>query len=50
MEVGNEKAGYVDADFYNEDGPTTILEQPSDESYKKKLDFERGRVNEWLLL
>jgi len=50
MEVGNEKAGYVDADFFNEDGPTTILEQPSDESYKKKLDFERGRVNEWLLL
>jgi sulfide:quinone oxidoreductase len=50
MEVGNEKAGYVDADFYNEDGPTTILEQPSDESYKKKLDFERSRVNEWLLL
>jgi len=50
MEVGKEKAGYVDADFYNEDGPTTILEQPSDESYKKKLDFERSRLNEWLLL
>jgi hypothetical protein len=50
MEVGNEKAGYVAADFYQEDGPITILEQPSAESYKMKLDFERSRVNEWLLL
>ena len=50
MEVGDEKAGYVDADFYNEHGPDTILERPSVESYKKKLDFERSRVNEWLLL
>jgi len=49
MEVGDEKAGYVDADFYHEHGPATLLEQPSDESYKKKLDFERSRVNEWLL-
>ena len=50
MEVGDEKAGYVDADFYHEHGPATLLEPPSDESYKKKLDFERSRVNEWLLL
>jgi len=50
MEVGNEKAGYINADFYHEHGPATILEQPSDKSYKKKLDFERSRVNEWLLL
>jgi len=50
MEVGNERAGYVAADFYHEDGPITILEQPSAESYKMKLDFERSRVNEWLLL
>jgi sulfide:quinone oxidoreductase len=49
MEVGNEKAGYIDTDFYHEDGPYTLLEPPSDESYKKKLDFERCKVNEWLL-
>ena len=49
MEVGNEKAGYVDADFYHEDGPATLLEPPSHESYKKKLDFERSKLNEWLL-
>ncbi|HEY7108525.1 MAG TPA: FAD/NAD(P)-binding oxidoreductase [Nitrososphaeraceae archaeon] len=50
MEVGNEKAGYVVADFYHEQGPATLLEPPSDESYKKKLDFERSKVNEWLSL
>jgi sulfide:quinone oxidoreductase len=50
MEVGNEKAGYIAADFYHEEGPATHLEPPSDESYKKKLDFERSKLNEWLLL
>jgi sulfide:quinone oxidoreductase len=50
MEVGNKKAGYVAADFYHEHGPATLLEPPSDESYKKKLDFERSKVNEWLSL
>jgi sulfide:quinone oxidoreductase len=50
MEVGNEKAGYIAADFYHEEGPATLLEPPSDESYKKKLDFERSKLNEWLLL
>src|SRR5215211_1147106 len=50
MEVGDKKAGYVAADFYNEHGPATLLEPPSEESYKKKLDFERSRLNEWLLL
>src|SRR6476646_2534048 len=50
MEVGNEKAGYVEADFYDEHGPATLLEPPSDESYRKKLDFERSKLNEWLLL
>ena len=50
MEVGNDKAGYVAVDLYHEHGPATLLEPPSEESYKKKLDFERGRVNEWLLL
>jgi sulfide:quinone oxidoreductase len=49
MEVGNEKAGYVAADFYDERGPATLLEPPSDESYKKKLFFEKTKLNEWLL-
>lgn len=49
MEVGNEKAGYIATDFYHEDGPYTHLEPPSDESYKKKIDFERSKLNEWLL-
>jgi sulfide:quinone oxidoreductase len=49
MEVGNEKAGYIVTDFYHKDGPYTLLEPPSDESYKKKLDFERSKLNEWLL-
>ena len=41
MEVGDKKAGYIAADFYNEDGPVTLLEPPSEESYEKKIDFER---------
>ncbi|MGB6527771.1 MAG: FAD/NAD(P)-binding oxidoreductase, partial [Candidatus Nitrosopolaris sp.] len=50
MEVGDKKAGYIDVDFYNDDGPKTLLEPPSEDSYKKKIDFERSRVNDWLLL
>jgi len=50
METGDKKAGYVAADFYNEQGPTALLEPPSEESYKKKIDFERSKLNEWLLL
>ena len=50
MEVGDKKAGYIAADFYNKDGPVTLLETPSEESYKKKLDFERSKLDEWLLL
>jgi sulfide:quinone oxidoreductase len=49
MEIGRRKAGYIDADFYNEGGPTTRFEQPSEEYYQRKLDFERRRVNEWLM-
>jgi sulfide:quinone oxidoreductase len=49
MEVGDKKAGYIAADFYNEDGPVTLLEPPSMESYEKKLDFERSKISEWLL-
>ena len=48
MEVGNQKAGYVAVDMYHEHGPTTLLEPPSEESYKKKLDFERSKLSEWL--
>jgi sulfide:quinone oxidoreductase len=49
MEVGDKKAGYIAADFYNEGGPVTLLEPPSKESYEKKLDFERSKISEWLL-
>ena len=49
MEVGDKKAGYIAADFYNEDGPLTLLEPPSKESYEKKIDFERSRISGWLL-
>jgi sulfide:quinone oxidoreductase len=49
MEIGDKKAGYIDADFYNEGGPTTRLDPPCDEFYQKKLDFERSRLNEWLM-
>jgi sulfide:quinone oxidoreductase len=49
MEVGDKKAGYIAADFYNEGGPVTVLEPPSKESYEKKLDFEKSKISEWLL-
>ena len=49
MEIGNKKAGYIDADFYNVAGPITRLESPSEESYHRKVDFERSRISEWLL-
>ena len=49
MEVGNKKAGYIDADLYNEGGPTVRLDPPSAEFYEKKLDFEKSRINEWLM-
>jgi sulfide:quinone oxidoreductase len=49
MEIGDKKAGYIDADFYNERGPTTRLDPPSYEFYQKKLEFERSRLDEWLM-
>ncbi len=49
MEVGDKRAGYIAADFYNEVGPVTLLEPPSEESYEKKLDFEKSKISEWLL-
>jgi sulfide:quinone oxidoreductase len=48
MEVGDKKAGYINTDFYNLDGPITNLEPPSEESYRKKIDFEKNRLNDWL--
>jgi sulfide:quinone oxidoreductase len=49
MEIGNKMAGYIDADFYNELGPTVRLDPPSKELYQRKLDFERSRLNNWLM-
>jgi sulfide:quinone oxidoreductase len=49
MEIGSEKAGYLTADFYNKEGPTIRLEPPSKDYYIKKLEFERCRLNDWLL-
>jgi sulfide:quinone oxidoreductase len=48
METGHSKAGFIDADFYNEAGPITNLESPSEESYRKKVEFEQARMNDWL--
>jgi sulfide:quinone oxidoreductase len=48
MEVGDRRAGYLDADFYNQAGPLLRLEAPSEENYQKKQDFERTRVKDWL--
>ena len=48
MEIGSKKAGFLTADFYNITGPITRLEPPSEESYRKKLDFEKSRIMEWL--
>jgi sulfide:quinone oxidoreductase len=49
METGESKAGYIDTDFYNKEGPITILKPPSEESYRKKIDFEKNRIKDWLL-
>jgi sulfide:quinone oxidoreductase len=49
MEVGDRRAGYIAADFYNKDGPYFTLDPPTEANYEKKLEFERSRVREWLL-
>jgi sulfide:quinone oxidoreductase len=49
MEVGDRRAGYIAADFYNKDGPAFSLDPPTEENYEKKIEFERSRVREWLL-
>lgn len=48
VETGNKKAGYLVVDFFNKEGPVTDLEQPSEESYDRKIDFEKSRLNDWL--
>jgi sulfide:quinone oxidoreductase len=48
MEVGNGQAGFLEADFFNPAGPVLRLQAPSEQNYKKKQDFERTRVKEWL--
>jgi sulfide:quinone oxidoreductase len=49
MEVGNRRAGYLEADFFNPAGPVLRLEAPSEQNFQKKQDFEKTRVKEWLL-
>ena len=49
MEVGNGRAGYLEADFFNPAGPVLRLETPSEQNFQKKQDFEKTRVKEWLL-
>ncbi|HEX2014083.1 MAG TPA: FAD/NAD(P)-binding oxidoreductase [Nitrososphaera sp.] len=48
MEVGNKRAGYLEADFYNQAGPLLRLDAPSEQNFEKKQDFERTRVKDWL--
>lgn len=49
MEVGSGMAGLVEVDFYHEGGPAVRLGQPSAQNYEKKHEFERSRLQEWLL-
>jgi sulfide:quinone oxidoreductase len=48
MDTGNGKAGFIDTNFYNSDGPITILKEPSIQYYKQKMNFESQRIKEWL--
>jgi sulfide:quinone oxidoreductase len=48
METGNGKAGFIDTNFYNREGVTTILKNPSAIYYKEKINFEKYRIEEWL--
>ena len=49
MEVGNMRAGYLEADFFNPAGPVVRLEAPTEQNFQKKQDFEKIRINDWLL-
>lgn len=48
MDTGNGKAGFIDTNFYNSDGPITILKEPSIQYYEQKISFESQRIKEWL--
>jgi sulfide:quinone oxidoreductase len=48
MDTGNGKAGFIDTNFYNNDGPITILKEPSIQYYVQKISFESQRMKEWL--
>ena len=48
MDIGNGKAGFIDTNFYNSDGPITILKEPSIQYYNQKINFESQRIKEWL--
>ncbi len=49
MDTGNGKAGFIDTNFYDNNGPITILKSPSLEFYNQKIRFEYQRIKEWLL-
>jgi sulfide:quinone oxidoreductase len=49
MDTGDGKAGFIDTNFYDNDGPITILKSPSIEFYNQKVSFEYQRIKEWLL-
>jgi len=48
MDTGDGKAGFIDTNFYNNDGPITILKEPSIQYYVQKISFESQRMKEWL--
>src|SRR5918992_2475211 len=48
MDTGDGKAGFIDTNFYNSDGPITILKEPSIQYYEQKISFESQRIKEWL--
>ncbi|HJT85996.1 MAG TPA: hypothetical protein VJ697_16060, partial [Nitrososphaeraceae archaeon] len=48
MDTGNGKAGFIDTNFYDNNGPITILKSPSIEFYNQKVNFEYQRIKEWL--
>ena len=48
MDTGNGKAGFIDTNFYHNNGPKTILKPPSIKFYNQKVNFEYQRIKEWL--
>lgn len=48
VDTGDGKAGFIDTNFYDNNGPITILKSPSIEFYNQKVSFEYQRIKEWL--